>query len=72
MGLHIQIPESCAVGPQLVRDNARWRKSLLLQKVAHQLQRGFPVSARLDRDIQNLAFTVDGSPQVYFLAQDRK
>lgn len=71
VGRQTQIPESRAVRPQFVGDNGRGRKSLLLQKLSHQLQCGLPVSSCLDQDVQNLALTIDGPSQVHFLALDR-
>ncbi len=44
---------------------------MLLQKFAHQFQCGLLVSSRLNQNIQDLARTINGTPQVQFLAPDR-
>jgi hypothetical protein len=43
---------------------------LLLQELVHQFQRGVIVSLGLDQHIENLALSIDGSPQVDHSAVD--
>jgi hypothetical protein len=39
-------------------------EGVLLQKLAHQFQRGVLVALGLDQHIENLALGVDGAPQI--------
>jgi len=43
---------------------------LLSEKLAHQPQRRPAVAATLDQHVKDLAFVVDGTPQVHPLAGD--
>ena len=45
-------------------------KPLLLEKLAHQPQRRPAVAATLDQHVEDLAFVVDGTPEVHPLAGD--
>jgi hypothetical protein len=53
-----------AVRSQVVCDQLLRNKSILLQELAHHLQRGVLVSLGLDQHIEDFAFGVDGSPKV--------
>ncbi len=59
-----KLPGRGAVRSQVVGDQPLWNKDILLQELAHQLQRGKLVSLGLDQHIEDLAFGVDGSPKV--------
>src|SRR5208283_3993564 len=65
-----QVPGHGAVRSQVVGDQLLWNKGILLQELAHQLQRGMLVSLGLDQHIEDLAFGVDGSPKVDHSAID--
>ena len=59
-----KVPGRGAVRSQVVCDQPLWNKGILLQELAHQLQRGVLVSLGLDQHIEDFAFGVDGSPKV--------
>src|SRR5712672_172727 len=59
-----------AVGAQLVGCHPLRREALLAEQLAHELDGRRPVSAALDQDLEDLAFMVDGTPQVHMLARD--
>src|SRR5271165_5496611 len=65
-----QVPGRGAVRSQVVGDQPLRNKGILLQELAHQLQRGMLVSLGLDQHIKDLAFGVDGSPKVDHSAVD--
>src|SRR6202047_2118613 len=62
--------EGSAVGAQLVGRHPRRREALLAEQLAHQLDGRRPVSTTLDQDLEDLAFVVDGTPQIHVLARD--
>src|SRR5258707_1969197 len=62
--------EGRAVGAQLVGRHPLRREALLAEQLAHELDGRRPVSAALDQDLEDLAFMVDGTPQVHMLAGD--
>ena len=64
------MPEGSAVRAQLVGRHSRRREALLSEQVAHELDGRRPVSTTLDQDLQDLAFLVDGTPQIHVLACD--
>ena len=66
----LQLPERRAVGAQLVGYQQFRRKPLLSEKLAHQPQRRPAVAAALDQHVEDLAFVVDGTPEVHPLAGD--
>ncbi len=66
-----KFPECRSVGSELVRDDNPWCKSLVLKKLAHQLQRGSTVTPGLDQEVQNLTFAINSTPKIYPLAADR-
>ena len=51
-------------------DQSLRNKSILLEELAHQFQRGLLVSLGLDQHIENVALSVDGPPQVDHSAVD--
>ena len=60
-------PESArggAIRAQVVGDRSIGNEGVFLQKFAHQFQRGGLVSLGLDKHVEDLAFRVDGAPQV--------
>src|SRR5271167_1201503 len=54
-----------AVCSQVVGDQPLGSEGILLQELAHQLQRGVLVSLGLDQHIEDLAFGVDGTPEIH-------
>ena len=65
-----QTPERRCVGAQLVGDQQFRHKPLPSEKLAHQSQRRPAVAATLDQHVEDLAFVVDGTPEVHPLAGD--
>ena len=61
-----EMPKGSAVGAQLVGRSPRRREALF----AHQLDGRRPVSTTLDQDLKDLAFVVDGTPQIHVPACD--
>jgi hypothetical protein len=66
----LQSPECRTVGPQLVGYQQFRYKPLLSKKLAHQPQRRPAGAATLDQHVEDLAFVVDGTPEVHPLAGD--
>ena len=64
------MPKGSAVGAQLVGRHPRRHEALFAQQLAHQLDGRRPVSTTLDQDLKDLAFVVDGTPQIHELASD--
>src|SRR5260370_7175007 len=60
--------EGSAVGAQLVGRHPRRRETLLAEQFAHELDGRGAVSTTLDQDLEDLAFVVDGTPQIHVLA----
>src|SRR5271167_818657 len=54
----------------VVGRHPRRREALFAQQLAHQLDGRRPVSTTLDQDLKDLAFVVDGTPQIHVLACD--
>jgi hypothetical protein len=65
-----QAPERRSVGAQLVSDQQFRCKPLLSEKLAHQPQRRPAVAAALHQHVQDLAFVVNGTPEIHPLAGD--
>ena len=65
-----KFPDRGAVRSQVVCDQPLRNKGILPQELAHQFQRGVLVSLGLDQHIEDLAFSVDGSPKVDHSAVD--
>ena len=61
---------SYAIRPQVVRDQHLGNEAVFLQKLAHRLQHGPLVPFRLDQHVEDLAFGVDGAPQIDHAAID--
>ena len=70
--LNLQIASSRSIRPQTIRDQQIWNEAVLLEQLAHQLQCGMRVPFRLGKHIENLAFCIDGAPQVetHFIESD--
>ena len=66
----LQLPERRAVGTQFVSYQQFRHKPLLPEKLAHQPQRRPAVAATLDQHVEDLAFVVNGTPEVHPLAGD--
>ena len=65
-----QTPKRRGVGAKLVGDQQLRRKSLLLEKLAHQPQRGSAVAPALNQHVEDLTFVIDSTPKVHPLAGD--
>src|SRR5690349_3850775 len=60
-----QLPESRAVGAQLVSDQQLRCKTLFLEQLAHQPECRLGIAPTLNKHVEDLALVVDGAPQVY-------
>src|SRR4051794_4168782 len=67
---HAEMPQTRGVGPELVGHDHRRCEAVSLQQLAHQLHRRSPVAPPLDQYIEDLAFVVDGAPEIHPLAAD--
>src|ERR1700741_299507 len=65
-----EMPKRRAVGAQLVGYQKLRRKSLLSEQLAHQPQGRMGVAPALNQHVEDLAFVVNGTPEVYPLAGD--
>ena len=65
-----QLPGRRRGGAQLVGDQQLRRKSLLLEKLAHQPQRCPSVAPALNQHVEDLAFMVDGTPEIHACTGD--
>src|SRR5215467_6708836 len=65
-----QTPECAGVGAQLVGDQQVGSEALLLEQLAHQSQRRPSVAPTLNQHVEDLAFVVDGTPQIHPLTGD--
>ncbi len=68
---HAKIAQCSSVGWEFIGHKGVRSKALLLQQFAHQLERCFLVAPGLNNDVQHLALTVDGAPQIHPLPVDR-
>src|SRR5512139_2210080 len=68
--LDAEVAGSGAIRPQVVGNQQVWNEAVLLQQLAHELQRGMLVAFGLDQHIEDLAFGVDGAPKVDQTAVD--
>ncbi len=59
-----------SIRPQIVRDQLVWDKSILLQKLAHEVQRGTLVPPALDQHIKHFALDIHGAPKIDHAAGD--
>jgi len=64
MPLDAEVAGSGATRPQVVGDQQDRNEGVFLQQLAHELQRGPLVAPGLDQHIEDLAFGVDGAPQI--------
>ena len=62
--LDSKITRGGVVRSQIVRDQVLRQEAIFLQELAHQFQRCSLIPLGLDQDIQNLAFAIDGAPQI--------
>src|SRR6516225_6634012 len=60
-----QLPESRAVGAQLVGDQQLRCEALFPEQLAHQPERRPRIAPRLNEHLDDLALVVDGAPQVH-------
>ena len=65
-----EIAGSSAIRPQVIGDQPIGNETVILQKLSHEFQCGVLVPFRLDQHVEDLAFGVDGSPQVDHAAVD--
>jgi hypothetical protein len=65
-----QTPERAGVGAQLVGDQQLGSEALLLEQPADQSQRRPSVAPTLNQHFEDLAFVVDGTPQLHPLTGD--
>ena len=65
-----KITGSGSIRPQIVRDQLVWDKSILLQKLAHEFQRGTLVPPALDQHIKHFALGIHGAPKIDHAAGD--
>ena len=62
--LDAEVADGGAIRPQVVGDQSIGDEAVLLQQLAHELQRGKLVASGLDQHIEDLALGVDSAPQV--------
>src|SRR3979411_1678016 len=60
-----QVPESSAVGAQLIGRQQFRRETLFLEELAHQPECRPLVAPALNQHVENLALVIDGAPQVH-------
>ena len=60
-----QLPESRAVGAQLVGDQQLRCEALFLEYFAHQPECRLRIAPTLNEHVEDLAFMVDGAPQIH-------
>ena len=65
-----QISKRHAVRRQFSRRDMFWADALVLQQVPHDLKRRPLVPMPLNQDVQDLALTINGAPQVHLFAAD--
>ena len=66
-----KFPKGGPIRRKFVGDDRRRYISLLLEQLSHQLERGGLVAFGLDQAVQDLAFSVDRSPEIHLPAADR-
>src|SRR6516225_7959162 len=62
--------EGSAIRTQLVSRHRLRRKALLAEQLAHELEGRPFVPSALDQDFENLAFMVDGTPEIHAYTGD--
>src|SRR6202047_1105817 len=60
----------CRIRLEIVRDELIWDKSILLQQLAHEFQRGTLVPPALDQHIKHFALGIHGAPKIDHAAGD--
>ena len=65
-----EVLEGSAVGPQLIRRHPFRREALLSHQLAHEPDGSAPISPALNQDVEDLAFVIDGAPEIHPLARD--
>ena len=65
-----QLPESRAVGAQLVGDQQLRCEALFLEQLAQQPECRLRIATALNEHVENFALMVDGAPQVHPLPGD--
>jgi len=65
-----QTPERGGVRAQLVGDQQSRCEALLLEQLAHQPQRRPAVASALNQYVKDLAFMVDGTPEIHAYTGD--
>src|ERR1700730_3675637 len=65
-----EITGGSPIRSEIIRDELVWDKAGFLQKVAHEFQRRLFVPFRLDQDVEDLAFGIDGAPEIDHAAID--
>ena len=65
-----QLPESRAVGAQLVGDQQLRCEAQFLEQLAHQPECRLRIAPALNEHVENFALMVDGAPQVHPLPGD--
>src|SRR5512139_2171595 len=68
--LDAEVASGGAIRPQVVSDQSIGNESVFLQQLSHELHRGMLVPFGLDQHIEDLAFGIDGTPQVDHAAID--
>lgn len=59
------------VGPEFVGHHHTGRHALAFEQLAHQFQRCLFVATALQKGVENIAFSIDGTPEPVFPAFDR-
>ena len=70
-GDETQFTKRCRIRSPFVGDDSSRCKTMLPEKLAHQLERSTLVPLGLDEDIKNFAVLVDGPPQIHPATADR-
>ena len=65
-----KLPESSAVGAQLVGDQQPRREALFAEQLAHEPECRLPVATALNQHVEDLTLVVDSPPQVHAPAGD--
>src|SRR5262245_54682392 len=63
--------KSRPVGSEFTGDNNSWDKALATQKFTEKAQCGRLVALGLNKNFQNLALTINGTPHIHLLSRER-